>query len=113
MIISDGEGPRPSAEWPAKVADAVEGVVGAVRSKAVRPLQSVARAIVFGVVVAVMGSVLAVLVAVGTVRVLNVYLFGSHEWASYLVVGGIFALAGMFVSSRKRARPSRADTRGE
>lgn len=104
MSTSGAEPPRPLAEWPTKVAGAVESVAAVVRSKAVRPLQSVARAVVFGVVVAVMGIVLAILVAVGTVRVLNVYLFGGQEWASYAVVGGIFLLAGVLVSSRKRAR---------
>lgn len=92
------------AEWPTKVAGAVEGIADLVRTKAVRPLQGLARAVVFGVIVAVMGVVLAILVAVGTVRVLNVYLFGGQEWASYAVVGGIFLLAGVFLSSRRRAR---------
>ncbi len=109
MIISGPDAPArdapgPMAEWPAKVANAVEGLAETVRSKAVHPLETVARAIVFGVIVASVGLMLLIFMAVGTIRVLNVYLFAGQEWASYLIVGGIFVLAGAFLSSRKRAR---------
>ncbi|MGH9065029.1 MAG: hypothetical protein ACRDZQ_09600 [Acidimicrobiales bacterium] len=108
-ILGDtsGEGPRVPAAWPAKAAESLEHVVGTVRSKSVRPLQTIARALVFGLIAAVMGVVLLILMAVGTIRVLNVYAFPGEEWASYVLVGGIFALAGLFVSSRKQARPRR------
>ena len=113
MIISGrdapGPPPGPMTQWPSKVANAVEGVAETVRSKAVRPLEMVARAIVYGIVVAFVGLVLAILVAVGTIRVLNVYLFAGQEWASYLIVGGIFLLGGLFLSSRKRAGVTRGE----
>jgi hypothetical protein len=107
MIISGSDVPGPMSEWPAKVADVVEGLAETVRSKAVRPPETVARVVVFGVIVAFVGLMLGIFVAVGTIRVLNVYLFAGQEWASYLIVGGIFVLVGTFLSSRKRERRSR------
>lgn len=105
MTIMEGQaGAGPAAEWPTKAADQLESVVGLVRSKAVRPLQTVARAVVFGIIAATMAVVLLVLGAVGTIRVLNVYAFPGQEWASLTVVGGIFFLSGLFVSSLKRSR---------
>lgn len=96
--------PKPQAEWPAKVAGAIEGVAETLRAKAVRPLQKVARAVVFGVIIAVMGLVLVILLSVGIIRVLNVYLFTGQEWASYAIVGGIFLGAGLFLSSLRRPK---------
>lgn len=105
----DSEAPEPMSEWPSKVANAVEGLAETVRSKALRPLETVVRAIVFGVIIAFVGLVLLIFMAVGTIRVLNVYLFPGQEWASYAIVGGIFGLGGVFLSSRKRATTTRRE----
>lgn len=108
MIISGSSVPGPRApgpmdQWPTKVAGAVEDLAGVIRSKAVRPLETVARLIVLGIIAAIVGLVTVILTAVGTIRVLNVYLFAGQEWASYLIVGGIFLVVAMLCSSRKRA----------
>lgn len=101
-----GGGGISSSEWPVKAADSLETLVGTVRSRAVRPLQTIARTVVFGVIVAVMGLALAVFAAIGVLRLLDVYAFPPPRiWASYLVVGAIFAFLGVGVSSLRRARP--------
>ncbi|HZD66440.1 MAG TPA: hypothetical protein VE152_10105 [Acidimicrobiales bacterium] len=103
-----GEGTGTStSEWPTRATDQVESAISLVRSKAVRPLQLIARAVVFGILAATMGTVLAVLAAVGTVRVLNVYAFPGREWASFAVVGGIFSLLGLFTWTLRRSRRKR------
>ncbi|MGH9068242.1 MAG: hypothetical protein ACRD0J_12270 [Acidimicrobiales bacterium] len=99
--------PRIPSEWPTKAAESLENVVGAVRARSVKPLQTIARAIVFGVVAAVMGAVLLIFGAIGILRLLNVYAFPGQEWASYLVVGGLFTIAGVFLLSLARSRPKR------
>jgi hypothetical protein len=108
MTIMQEQGrARPSpltSEWPTRATDQLEMLIGLTRSKVIRPLQLVARAVVFGVIVATMGAVLLVLVAIGTVRVLNVYAFPGKEWASLALVGGIFFFAGLFLWTLRRSR---------
>lgn len=86
------------SDWPDKAADAIESAIGLVRDKSVRPLTLVAKAAVYGLIVAIVGVSVAVMVAVGVVRLLNVY--ALTDWESDVVVGGILALVGMFALSR-------------
>jgi hypothetical protein len=96
-------GPLAGAEWPARLADLVEAVVTALHDKVVRPLLIVARAVVFGLVVAAMALAIAVLSSIAVVRLLDTYAFGRRVWASDLVVGGFFTLVGLLAWSRRRA----------
>ena len=92
------------SEWPAKVADTIEDVVGAVHDRVVRPLTLVARGVVFGIIIAVVGIVLSILVAIAVVRLLDVYAFGGRVWASDALLGAVLVLAGAFAWSKRRAR---------
>lgn len=92
-------GGSPGPDWTSQVADRIDGVVMAVRDRSVGPLSLVARALVYGFIVAVMASVVAVVGAVAAVRALNVAL---PDWESEAIVGGFFALVGLFLLSRAR-----------
>jgi hypothetical protein len=83
------------SEWPAHIADTVEGVVSAFRLQVIRPLMLVARGLVFGIIVGTMALVLSVLVSIALVRVLTVYVFDGRVWASYLLLGFLFSLGGL------------------
>lgn len=85
----------PGGDWTVQAADSIERLVGTVRDKTAVPLTTVARAVVFGLLAAVMGIAVLVLVAIGLVRAVNAYLPGD-VWAAHLLVGGIFTLAGAF-----------------
>lgn len=80
-------------DWTVQAADSIERLVGTVRDKTAVPLTTVARGIVFGLLAAVMGIAVLVLVAIGLVRAVNVYLPGG-VWAAHLLVGGIFTVVG-------------------
>lgn len=95
-------------EWPKKAADTVEMVVDTIHDKAIRPAALAARALVFGLIVAAVSTVLAVMVAIAVIRVLDNYAFGAQVWASYCVVGGAFTLAGLALWSRRTVRPRAA-----
>lgn len=86
-------------DWTAQVADRIDGAVMAVRDRSVGPLSLVARGLVYGFIVAVMGMAVAVVAAVAVVRALNVAL---PDWESEAIVGGFFALVGLFLLSRAR-----------
>jgi len=94
-----------TSQWPAQVADAVEGVVTTFRTQVIRPLMLVARGLVFGIIVGTMALVVSVLLVVSLVRLLTVYLFGGRVWASYLLLGVLF-VGGGFAAWTQRHSPA-------
>lgn len=99
-MAQPGDAPRPAVgggDWTAQAADTIERVVVTIRDKTTVPLTTVVRAVVFGLLASVLGLVIGVFSAIVAVRVLTVYLFRGEVWASYLLVGGIFVLPGVFL----------------
>lgn len=90
-------------DWAAETAGRIESAVGTVRDKVVLPVVTVARAVVFGILVAAMGVVIAVVLAIALVRMLDVYVPGD-VWAAHLIVGGLFSLAGLLLWRKRRPR---------
>ena len=93
------QGETPSAvpggnDWSVQAAETIERVVGGIRDKTSVPLTTVARAVVFGLLAAVMGLTTLVFLTIAAVRVVNVFL---EVWATYLVIGGIFTVGGLFL----------------
>lgn len=89
------------SEWSAQVVDTVDGVVEVVRDKAVRPVQTLGRAIVYGLLAAFFFVTAFTLLAVGSFRALVVYL-PEDVWAAHLIVGGILTLGGLFLWTKRR-----------
>ncbi|MBW3555529.1 MAG: phage holin family protein [Actinobacteria bacterium] len=99
--------PPPSQDWTVQVADTIESVVGSVRDKTAVPLETLARAVVYGILIIVMAAAAMVLLTIALVRA------GSYVlpiWAVYAIVGGFFTLAGLFLW-RKRRPAAPADTK--
>jgi len=94
-------------DWPARTAETIESVVATIRDRTVAPATLVAKAVAYGSIIALVGVSVMVMVGVAAVRVANVYAF--NDWQSEAIVGGIFALLGLFGISRARAarRPGR------
>lgn len=86
-----------------QAADTVERVVGSVRNKTTTPLVIVARAMVFGLLAAIVGGAAAVFLVVGLVRLVDVYTGEGRVWIAYALLGGIFTLAGLFLLRRATA----------
>ena len=100
--------PEPDEDWPTKAADSIERLVGTVRDKTTGPALTVARAVVYGTFAALVGVAVLVLLIAGLVRLLDSYLpdsvFGEdHMWASYLVLGVVFVVAGAVLWTRRRS----------
>ena len=94
-----------SPDWTVQVADTIESVVGSVRDKTAVPLETVARALVYGIVLGTMGVTALVLTTVILIRVLSLVL---EVWAAYAIIGGLFTALGLFLW-RKRRAPSGPD----
>lgn len=95
-----------AAELPRKAADAIQLLVDTIHDKAVRPAVLATRAIVFGLLVAALGLLLAVVGSIALLRIFDVYVFGQRVWLSYVVLGGALTLAGLGAWTRRTARPS-------
>lgn len=95
-----------AAELPRRAADAVQLLVDTIHDKAVRPAVLATRAVVFGLLVAAVGTVLVVVGSVALLRIFDVYAFGHRVWLSYIVLGGALTLAGLAAWTRRTARPS-------
>ncbi|MDA8314425.1 MAG: hypothetical protein M0010_04510 [Actinomycetota bacterium] len=96
-----------AAELPRRAADVVQLVVDTIHDKAVRPVVLVTRALVFGLLVAALGTVLVVVGSIALLRIFDVYVFGRQVWLSYIVLGGALTLAGLAAWTRRTA-PARA-----
>jgi hypothetical protein len=94
-------------DWAAETTDAIDRFVGAVRGKTTGPLERAARILVYGVLAAIVGTVALVLVLITVVRVVDVVLPGE-VWSAYLLLGGIFTGAGLFMWRKRDVRPVRA-----
>ncbi|HXQ62264.1 MAG TPA: hypothetical protein VN796_08015 [Acidimicrobiales bacterium] len=92
------------AEWQVRVVDTVEDIVSAVHDRVIRPLLLVARAIVFGLIVATMVLVVGVMFSVVVIRILDVYAFRGRVWASDATVGGLLTAAGLLLWARRSRR---------
>jgi hypothetical protein len=97
-------GEAASGDWPAQATETVENVVVAVRDKSVKPLTTLARGLVYGLVAVAVAVAVICLSSVGVLRLLDIYLFPGRIWASYTMLGGIFTLAGLFLWTLRRAR---------
>jgi ABC-type Co2+ transport system permease subunit len=94
------------ADWATQVTGRVEKVVSVIRDRTVRPVESAVRYLVFGLLASVVGLVVLVLFCIVALRVLDneVPVFHTRIWASYLVLSGIFWVAGLLLTRARRAR---------
>ncbi len=95
-------------DWPAQAADAIVSTVGVAHDKITGPVLTLARAVVYGLLAAVLGGIVSVLGVILLLRITNVYLpdsvFGEeHMWAAHLIVGLLLSAAGLFLFRKARA----------
>ena len=88
----------PDQDWPAQAANSITDLVDQVRDKTTGRAVTAARGIVFGVLILVVVSIGLIALVVGLVRGTQVGLENlgvarsTAVWASYLIVGAVFAL---------------------
>jgi hypothetical protein len=100
--VPDPPTPR-GPDWTDQAADVVETVVTTVRDRAVVPVQRTTSMIVFGLLVAFFAIPALALALIALFRIVDVYLPGN-VWATWLLFGGIFLIAGGFLWVRRHPR---------
>jgi hypothetical protein len=95
------------SDWTVVVTERIEGIVGTLRDRTTVPITKIVRAVVFGLIITVMGTVALVFGVIGVLR-LHVYLplhpDGRRVWVTYVGLGAIFMLAGAFCWRKRTIR---------
>lgn len=91
-------------DWDEKATSKLLDTVDLVRVKTGSPAIGVARMVVYGILAAILGLIALILLIVGLVRLLDSYL-PATVWLTYVILGSIFLVAGLFLWSK---RPKRA-----
>lgn len=89
-----------SSDWTVQAADTIEKVVVTIRDKTTVPLQTVARALVYGLVAAVMGTAALVLVLAGLMHLLD-YALPFGVWLPDAILGTLFAALGLLLWGKR------------
>ncbi|HWM22420.1 MAG TPA: hypothetical protein VNO51_22205 [Ilumatobacteraceae bacterium] len=100
--------PLTDPNWAPDLADTVERVVGTVREKTTDNVVKVARAIVFGLLGAVLGIAALILLVIILTRALQALLDfavtpARAVYISYFIVGGICCLLGVFLMKKRHS----------
>ena len=87
-------------DWPAQVTDTIVRVVDQVRAKTTDNVVLLVRAIVYGLVVAVLGLAILVMTTVALLRLGDAYLpigngVGSATWAAHGLLGLLLSVLGL------------------
>ena len=95
-----------TTDWPAQAAGAIERTVQGVRDKTTGPAITIARWVVAGLFLVIVGVAVAIFLAIVLVRVLDAYLpdsvFGEdHVWAVYLLLGLPIFVAGLVLLAKR------------
>lgn len=96
------------SDWTTAALDRIDSAVNVVRDNATTRLVVAARAVVYGLIAAVVGVAILLLLVIALLRVLDVYLANLHligltthpgrsVWLADALLGGIFAAAGLFL----------------
>ncbi len=90
------------SDWTTDAADAIERTVGLVRDRTVEPAQAITKAVVYGLVAALVGIPAFVLALIGAFRGLDLLLQG-YTWAAWSILGGILVIGGLFCWTKRRS----------
>ena len=98
-------------DWTVAAVDRIESAVAVVRDNATTRVVVAARAVVYGLIAAVLGIVVLLFLTIAAVRLLDVVLsdwhilgFQDHPgrsvWVVLAILGGIFTVPGLFLLRR-------------
>jgi len=93
------------ADWTADLLDRLDHLIDVVRSNTTDRLVRIARLLVFGLIAAVVGVMVAILFVIAAIRVLDVVL-PRQVWLPDLLLGALFVAGGLFLWSKRTTPPA-------
>ena len=100
--------PLTDPNWAPQLADTIDRYVGMVRDKATSKVVLVVRGLVFGIVIfftAIATITLSVILGIKLLqRIVNIGGLvdrDSSVWVSYVLLGGVFVLVGLFLFTKR------------
>ena len=96
--------PAPQDDWAAQLTEKVGQLVELIRDRTVLPVQKAVGVAIFGLLAFSVVVFVVIALIIGLLRLLNNEVFDQRVWASYLLVGGIFVVAGTLIFTRRRIR---------
>lgn len=99
--------PLTDQNWAHEVTDQITTFVGTVRDKTTNNAIKAVRAVVYGLLIVLVGTLLVIALIVGLTRALQALLslFGlswsRSVYVSYLIIGGIFVGAGVLAMKKR------------
>jgi hypothetical protein len=100
--------PLTDPDWATETTDTVVRLVDQVRHQTTTKIVYTARGLVFGLIAAILGLFIAVILLVGLMRGLQSLLELAMSWeravyASYFVVGGLLSIVGIVLFTKRNA----------
>ncbi|HUD70278.1 MAG TPA: hypothetical protein VMQ40_08565 [Acidimicrobiales bacterium] len=107
--MADDTTPSPGdKDLAGRAMGAIDLLVDTLHDKVIRPILLIARTVAFAFIIVVCVGVIAVGVCVALLRLLDVYAFAAHQWASWALLGAIFTVGGLVVW-RWRKTPAKSE----
>ena len=88
------------SDWTTDAANAIDNAVGLVRERTVEPVHAIVRAVIYGLLAALILIPAVTLVTIGVFRLLTIAVNGN-VWAAWTGLGGIFLIIGWFCWIRR------------
>jgi hypothetical protein len=88
-------------DWTTEATDLIEHTVAVARDRTVVPARIATRAVVYGLLAALIALPAIIMLTVGAFRGL-VLLYQGRVWAAYITLGGIFIIGGLFSWSKRK-----------
>jgi fatty-acid desaturase len=93
----------PERDLAGRAMGAIDLLVDTLHDKVIRPILLIGRTVAFAFIIVACVGVIAVAICVALLRILDVYAFAAHQWASWALLGSLFTAGGLVVWRWRKA----------
>jgi hypothetical protein len=107
--VTDRDGsPDPQRDLAGTAMSFIDQVVDTLHDRVIRPILLVGRSIAFSFIITFSVIVIAVALCITLLRLLDVYAFPDHQWASWALLGLVSLGLGLFAWRYRREVPAKS-----